>query len=288
MASAHTEPLHPSIPSAISEGFPAERMRFVLVGTQHPGNIGSAARAIRTMGFSRLVLVAPERFPHPEATALAAGAAGVLETTVVTATLAEAVADCRLVLGCTARSRRIALEELHPRPAAGRALAVAEAGGEVAVVFGRERIGLENEELQLCHAAVHIPSDPDYGSLNLAAAVQVLAYELRNEGIGHAVPGGESPRERVPETGGGVRVPGREPTATHAELEGFFSQLADTLDAIDFHKGRTPAAAMRKFRRLFLRAELDARDVRLLRGLLADARRMADIAEGRIPPPRRD
>lgn len=288
MASAHTEPLHPSAPSAISEEFPAERVRFVLVGTQHPGNIGSAARAIRTMGFSRLVLVAPERFPHPEATALAAGAAGVLETAVVTATLAEAVADCRLVLGCTARSRRIALEELHPRPAAGRALAVAEAGGEVAVVFGRERTGLENEELQLCHAAVHIPSDPDYGSLNLAAAVQVLAYELRNEGIGHAVPGGESPRERVLETGGGVRVPGREPTATHAELEGFFSQLADTLDAIDFHKGRTPAAAMRKFRRLFLRAELDARDVRLLRGLLADARRMADIAEGRIPPPRRD
>lgn len=288
MASAHTEPSCPSSRTPISEGFPAERVRFVLVGTQHPGNIGSAARAIRTMGFSRLVLVAPERFPHPEATALAAGAVGVLETAVVTATLAEAVADCRLVLGCTARSRRIALEELHPRPAAGRVLAVAEAGGEVAVVFGRERTGLENEELQLCHAAVHIPSDPDYGSLNLAAAVQVLAYELRNEGIGHAVPGGESSRERVSETGGGARVPGREPAATHAELEGFFSQLADTLDAIDFHKGRTPAAAMRKFRRLFLRADLDARDVRLLRGLLADARRMADIAEGRIPPPRRD
>lgn len=288
MASAHTDSAHPSSPPAISGEIPAGRVRIVLVGTQHPGNIGSAARAIRTMGFSRLVLVAPERFPHPEATALAAGAAGVLETAVVAATLAEAVADCRLVLGCTARSRRIALEELHPRQAAGRAFAVAEAGGEVAMVFGRERTGLENEELQLCHAAVHIPSDPDYGSLNLAAAVQVLAYELRNHSIGHVISGGEPSREQVPEAGGGVRDPGREPPATHAELEGFFSQLADTLDAIDFHKGRTPAAAMRKFRRLFLRAHLDARDVRLLRGLLADARRMADIAEGRIPPPRRD
>lgn len=290
MASAHTEPSRPSSATPIFGGFPAERIRFVLVGTQHPGNIGSAARAIRTMGFSRLVLVAPERFPHPEATALAAGAAGVLETATVTATLAEAVADCRLVLGCTARSRRIALEELHPRQGAARALAAARAGGEVAVVFGRERTGLENEELQLCHAAVHIPSDPDYGSLNLAAAVQVLAYELRNEAMGQAIPGQIPPRERAPssEDDGPERGPGREPAATHAELEGFFSQLADTLDAIDFHKGRTPAAAMRKFRRLFLRADLDARDVRLLRGLLADARRMADIAEGRIPPPRRD
>jgi len=285
MASAHTEPSRPSSESVFPDGFPAERVRIVLVGTQHPGNIGSAARAIRTMGFSRLVLVAPERFPHPEATALAAGAAGVLDAAVVTATLAEAVADCRLVLGCTARSRRIALEELHPREAAGRALAAAGAGGEVAVVFGRERTGLENEELQLCHAAVHIPSDPDYGSLNLAAAVQVLAYELRNEGIGYAIPGQALPRERTQAPASEGR---REPPATHAELEGFFSQLADTLDAIDFHKGRTPAAAMRKFRRLFLRAELDARDVRLLRGLLADAKRMADIAEGRIPPPRRD
>lgn len=278
----------PGSPPGFPPGFPADRLRIVLVGTQHPGNIGSAARAIRTMGLARLVLVAPERFPHPEAVALAAGAAGVLETAVVTDTLAEAVADCRLVLGCTARSRRIALDELHPRQAAARGLAEATAGGEVAVVFGRERTGLENEELQLCHAAVHIPSDPEYGSLNLAAAVQVLAYELRNGWFEHAMPGRWSvPASTPPAMEASSSPPGREPPATHAELEGFFSQLADTLDAIDFHKGRTPAAAMGKFRRLFLRAALDARDVRLLRGLLADARRMADIAEGRIPPPRR-
>jgi tRNA (cytidine32/uridine32-2'-O)-methyltransferase len=276
------------LPSAFPPGFPADRLRIVLVGTQHPGNIGSAARAIRTMGLARLVLVAPERFPHPEAVALAAGAVGVLETAIVTGTLAEAVADCRLVLGCTARSRRIALDELHPRQAAARGLAEAAAGGEVALVFGRERTGLENEELQLCHAAVHIPSDPDYGSLNLAAAVQVLAYELRNGWFEQAMPGrGAALASPSASAESSPLPPGREPPATHAELEGFFSQLADTLDAIDFHKGRTPAAAMRKFRRLFLRAALDARDVRLLRGLLADAKRMADIAEGRIPPPQR-
>lgn len=271
-----------SASTPLSASATVDRLRIVLVGTQHPGNIGSAARAMKTMGLSRLVLVAPERFPHPEAVALAAGAVDVLEAAVRVDTLAEAVADCRLVLGCTARSRRIALEELHPRAAAMRGIDAAEAGGEVALVFGRERTGLENEELQLCHAAVHIPANPEYSSLNLAAAVQVLAYELRvafskdSAMSAEAPPGGVRQRE--------VRS---EPPATHTELEGFFSQLADTLDAIDFHKGRTPAAAMRKFRRLFLRADLDARDVRLLRGMLADAKRMADIADGRIAPPSR-
>ncbi len=225
------------------------------------------------MGFARLVLVAPERFPHPDAIALAAGADDVLDSAVLCETLAEAVADCRLVLGCTARSRRIALDELAPREAASRTLAVAQTGADVALVFGRERTGLENDELQLCHAAVHIPANPDYSSLNLAAAVQVLAYELRvafsMDGVSDILP------TAATQLGGEVRS---EPPATHAELEGFFSQLADTLDAIDFHKGRTPETAMHKLRRLFLRADLDARDVRLLRGVLADAQRMARLA----------
>ena len=269
-----------AVMSNASLSLSAERLRIVLVGTQHPGNIGSAARAMKTMGFSRLVLVAPQRFPDPEAYALAAGANDVLEHAVCVDTLAQAVADCRLVLGCTARSRRIALEELHPRQAASRSLATVEAGGEVALVFGRERTGLENDELQLCHAAVHIPANPDYSSLNLAAAVQILAYELR---VGWSMDSAPPPASPAVEIRG--HEARSEPPATHAELEGFFSQLAETLDAIDFHKGRTPAAALRKFRRLFLRADLDARDVRLLRGLLADARRMADIAAGRLPPP---
>jgi tRNA (cytidine32/uridine32-2'-O)-methyltransferase len=268
---------------------PADRLRIVLVGTQHPGNIGSAARAMKTMGFSRLYLVAPERFPHPEAVALAAGAADLLDAAVVVGSLAEAVADCRLVLGCTARSRRIALEELSPRAAAARGLEAANRGGEVAVVFGRERTGLDNEELQLCHAAVHIPANPEYSSLNLAAAVQVLAYELRVGWFESSMPSAAETVAAAEAALAAIREPPdrSEPPATHAELEGLFSQLAETLDAIDFHKGRTPAAAMRKFRRLFLRAGLDAREVRLLRGMLADTQRMADIAEGRIAPSRR-
>lgn len=243
---------------------PVSRIRIVLVGTQHPGNIGSAARAMKTMGLSRLVLVAPERFPHPEALALAAGADDLLANAEVHATLADAIADCALVLGCTARSRRVPLPEQGPREAAAAVLGEAAGGGEVALVFGRERTGLDNDELQLCHGAVHIPANPDYSSLNLAAAVQVLAWELRSALLAHA-PAGE---EAAP----------RDPPASHAELEGLFAQLGETLDQIDFHKGRAPESAMRKLRRIFLRARLDAREVRLLRGVLADAQRMARLA----------
>jgi tRNA (cytidine32/uridine32-2'-O)-methyltransferase len=250
------EPAHFDSPSAA-------RIRVVLVGTQHPGNIGSAARAIKTMGLSQLVLVEPERYPHREADALAAGADDVLANAAVFGSLAEAVADCRLVLGCTARDRRIALRQYTPREAAAQAAGTAREAGEVALLFGRERTGLSNEELQLCHAAVHIPANPDYSSLNLAMAVQVLAYELRLALL-DSLPA--SPQEP------------RDPPASHAQLEGLFAQLADTLDAIDFHKGRAPESAMRKLRRLFLRAALDEREVRLLRGVLADAQRMARLA----------
>ena len=242
-------------------------IRIVLVGTQHPGNIGSAARAMKTMGLSRLVLVAPEKAPDRDTHAMAAGADDLVAAAPVFASLAEAVADCRWVLGATARSRRIQLEPLHPREAARRAVAAA-GSGPVALVFGRERTGLDNEELQLCHAAVHIPSDPAFSSLNLAAAVQVLSYELRCAILDHAGPA--ATEVRTPPPGEGA--------AAHAELEGLFAQLADTLEQIDFHKGRAPESAMRKLRRLYLRANLDSAEVRLLRGVLADAQRMARLA----------
>ena len=250
----------------------AARIRVVLVGTQHPGNIGSAARALKTMGLSRLALVAPERYPHIEAHALAAGADDVLAAASLHDTLAEAIADCRLVLGCTARSRRIALPEQSPREAAAALLAEAGAGAEVALVFGRERTGLENDELQLCHGAVHIQANPGYSSLNLAAAVQVLAYELRMAWLAGIAPAVAAARDD------GEADPERDQPATHAQMEGLFGQLAETLDAIDFHKGRAPESAMRKLRRLFLRSRLDQREVRLLRGILADAQRMARLA----------
>lgn len=241
-----------------------DRIRIVLVGTQHPGNIGAAARALKTMGLRRLVLVAPQRYPHVDAETMAAGADDVLAAAVHHDTLAEAVADCRLVLGCTARARRVQLEALPPRAAAARIAATASMAGEVALVFGRERTGLDNNELQLCQAAVHIPADPGYSSLNLAAAVQVLCYELRLALTQAAPP------PAPPDRGQAV--------ASHAQVEGFFAQLADTLDAIDFHKGRAPESAMRKLRRLFLRRDLDEHEVRLLRGILADAQRMARLA----------
>jgi len=257
---------------------PPARIRIVLVGTQHPGNIGSAARALKTMGLDRLVLVAPQRFPHADAVAMAAGAEDVLEAALRVQTLAEAVADCRLVLGCTARSRRVPLEELSPRAAAARARESALAGAEVALVFGRERTGLENDELQLCHAAVHIPANPDYSSLNLAAAVQVLAYELR---VALLDADGAAPAPAGSGRGGHGQGAHADLPASHAQMEGLFAQLAQTLDDIDFHKGRAPDSAMRKLRRLFLRSGLDEREVRLLRGVLADAQRMARLAGGR-------
>lgn len=255
-------------PTPLASQLRAANLRVVLVGTQHPGNIGSAARAMKTMGLSKLVLVAPEKAPDRDTHAMAAGADDLVESAPVFATLAEAVADCRWVLGCTARSRRIQLEPMHPRDAARRAVAAA-VGGPVALVFGRERTGLENEELQLCHAAVHIPSDPAFSSLNLAAAVQVLSYELRCAILGDAG-SGEGDSARTPPPAGEV--------APHAELEGLFTQLAEALEQIDFHKGRAPASAMRKLRRLYLRANLDSAEVRLLRGVLADTQRMAWLA----------
>ena len=255
-----------------ADNLPASQLRIVLVGTQHPGNIGSAARAMKTMGLSRLVLVAPEKAPDRDTQAMAAGADDLVEAAPVFATLAEAVADCRLVLGCTARNRRVQLEQLEPDQAAGRLLQAAT-DGEVALVFGRERTGLSNEELQLCHASVHIPSDPAFSSLNLAAAVQVLAYEVRLAALLDA-PAPSLPAPPLPD----------ELPADHAQLEGFFAQLAQTLEEIDFHKGRAPESAMRKLRRLFLRNELSVNEVRLLRGVLADAQRMARLASGRLSP----
>ena len=260
-----SDPMNPSPGPVLdpAQG-PAARVRIVLVGTQHPGNIGAAARAMKTMGLSRLVLVAPEKPLDDVAYRRSAGAEDVLGQAPVFATLAEAVADCRLVLGCTARSRRVQLEQLEPDQAAARLLQAAT-GGEVALVFGRERTGLNNEELQLCHASVHIPANPAYSSLNLAAAVQVLAYELRL-----ALLAGSEPVAATV----GLHDDG---PATHAQMEGFFGQLGETLDEIDFHKGRTPDSAMRKLRRLFLRAGMNEQEVRLMRGILADAQRMARL-----------
>lgn len=239
-------------------------IHIVLLGTQHPGNIGSAARAMRTMGLRSLRLVAPLAFPHPDASALAAGADDVLESAGVFGELTPAIADCRLLLGCSARRRGVTLPTLDPEAAAKR-LIDASADGPVGLLFGNERSGLSNDELMHCHAAVHIPSDADFSSLNLAAAVQVMSYALRREQLART-------EVRID------RRAGAEPPATNAELEGLFGHLDRALHAIDFHKGRSPGTVMRRLRRVFLRADLDQREVRILRGILTDAERMARLA----------
>ncbi len=260
----------PSAPSPHASGSPhpaphtPRSIRFVLVRTSHPGNIGAAARAIRTMGFTRLVLVAPHEYPHPDTTALAVGATDVLDNIVVVPTLVEAIADCTLILGCTARRRGVALQELSPRDASSQVFA-ASAGSEIAIVFGNERTCIENDELKLCHAAVHIPSDPTFSSLNLAQAVQVLAYELRLASLTAQAPAADEPAKS-------------DPPASAEQMEYFFSHLAQTLDDIDFHKGRSPRTIMQRLRRLFLRTHMDEREVRILRGMFDDAQRMARLA----------
>jgi tRNA (cytidine32/uridine32-2'-O)-methyltransferase len=181
------------------------------------------------------------------------------------------------VVGTSARPRGVALPVLDPRAAAA-ALREHAASSAVALVFGNERTGLTNDELQRCHAAVQIPADPAYSSLNLAAAVQVLAYEWRV----------------ATSTGDDARQPGRapEPTADKAQFEGFFEHLHATLAAIDFYKGRAPHTILRRLRRLFLRASLSEREVLILRGILSDVQRTArlagmpdrDSARGEHPP----
>ena len=239
-------------------------LRIVLVGTQHPGNIGSAARAMKTMGLFELHLVSPHKFPHAEASALAAGAVDLLDNAVLHNSLAAAVTDCHFVIGTSSRRREVPLPEFLPRAAATQLLQ-AEQSGKVALVFGCERTGLENEDLQRCHATVCIPANPDYASLNLAAAVQILAYEYH---VAALASGSEA--VILPNT---FLEPDEAP-ATHEDMERFFGHLGELMEQVDFHKGRAPEIVTSRLRRLYLRANMDVREIKILRGLFSDTQRM--------------
>jgi tRNA/rRNA methyltransferase/tRNA (cytidine32/uridine32-2'-O)-methyltransferase len=228
----------------------AARVRVVLVGTQHPGNVGAAARAMKTMGLTDLALVAPRRFPHAEAEAMAAHADDLLEAAAVHADLRDAIAGCTRVVATTARPRSISVPVSTPREWATRMAAGESAGGRVALVFGRERTGLTNQELELAQEIVVIPTGTDYASLNLAAAVQVLAYELCAT-VGNAT----------------VQVPQHVPVDA-AELERFFVHLETVLVRIRFLDPDNPRFLMRRLRRLFGRAAPDANETNILRGIL--------------------
>ncbi len=223
----------------------------MLVETSHPGNIGAAARAMKTMCLSELVLVNPGEFPHPDASARASGAADLLERARVTATLDEALAGCTLVAGTSARRRGLGPPELMPRDCVAQVYAAAAAGQQVALVFGRERTGLTNEELGRCHMLVNIPSNPEYGSLNLAAAVQVLGYEWM-------LARGATPAAREDDT----------TPATADEMERLYEHLESAALASGFLDPENPKHLMRRLRRLFNRAQPDQNEVHILRGLL--------------------
>lgn len=245
-----------SSPAANEPVFNLGDIRVVMVHTSHSGNIGAAARAMKTMGLSRLVLVAPKDFPSEEAEARSSGAQDVLESAVVVETLEEAVAECGLIVGASARSRSLPWPLVNPREMADL-IAGHPPGSEVALLFGRERSGLTNEELARCHYHVNIPSNPEYSSLNVAQAVQVLAYELRMR-----------QELRLPQTEGHWGVEWDQPPARAEQLEGLFRHWEQTLVEIDFLDPNNPRTLMSKLRRLILRAQPDEVEANILRGML--------------------
>lgn len=242
-----------------------ERIRIVLVETVHSGNIGGVARAMKNMGLRDLRLVAPQRFPDPEASWRAVSAADVLDGAQVVATLDEAIADCALVVATSARERTIPWPVVTPRDCAPELLAVAAAGQPVAVLFGREDYGLSTADLQRCNYHVSIPTDSAYSSLNLAMAVQLIAYELFLAAIAR----GPQPAAPVWDR----------PLASNAELEYLYAHLERTAVAVGFLDPARPRQMMPRMRRLFARARLDVMELNILRGILAAVDRRLE------PPP---
>lgn len=241
--------------SSESQGGVLSRVRCVLVETTHTGNLGAAARAMKTMGLTRLALVNPKGPPDAEALARASGADDLLAGATIHPDLVSALAGCRLVIGSSARLRSLEWPLLEPPEAAERLLAEA-AQGEVALVFGRESSGLTNAELARCHFLVHIPTNPEFSSLNLAAAVQVLAYEIRRAW-----------RERRGER---IQDPPRD-LATAEALEGLNAHLAQALADLGFAPPAQSHRLLMRLRRLFNRARPDWVEINILRGILSAA-----------------
>ncbi len=234
-----------------------ENIRVVMIGTTHPGNIGAAARAMKNMHLSDLVLVAPQtKFPCGKARARASGAIDVLENTRVVDDLASAIDDCTLVAGASARLRAIPWPVKDARDCAEE-MVVASNESKVALVFGRERSGLTNEELERCNRLVHIPANEAYSSLNIAAAVQVLSYEVHMA---------MRDKEKLK-----LHVANDYPMSTAEEMEGLYQHFEQALQTIGFLNPENPRQLMRRLRKLFNRAQLDKMEMNILRGILAAA-----------------
>lgn len=241
----------------------------MLVEPTHPGNIGAVARALKTMGLGRLVLVNPSKFPHYEATKRAAGAQSVLDAVVVVDSLDQAIADCTLVLGTSVRDREVTWPTLDPRQSAQKVRDHFQGLGEqTAILFGRESSGLTNAEMDLCQAQIRIPANPEYSSLNLASAVQIIAYELRVACWADNIvePSGLNvDSDVVARTG----VQDRQLPATKQQRDGHIEHLQKTIEALDFSKTKPPTVLMRKLVRLYNKADLTVEEIQLLRGILS-------------------
>ena len=233
------------------------RIRVVLCRPSHPGNIGAVARAMKTMGLSNLYLVSPKQFPDPEADTRATGAVDLLQKAKITSSLAEALAGSSFAVALSARQRDLGPVIGQPRETVARLLAEAEQG-EVALVFGNETVGLTNEEILYCQAAVTIPTNPEFSSLNLGSAVQVLCHECRMAAFSENPPAAEQ----------GV-TPFTSPAATADEIEGLIGHLETVMTDTGFYNPVQPGRLMPKLRRLFGRARLEKDEINILRGILA-------------------
>lgn len=245
-----------------------DNIRIVLVNTHHPGNVGAAARAMKNMGLSQLYLVAPMDFPSFEASQRASSASDLLSQAVVVDTLAQALQGCSFVCGTTARLRSVKWPQLDAREC-GERLQQESEQHEVALVFGRERSGLSNDELEQCHALVNIPTAEAYSSLNLAQAVQVLSYEIlmasQERGLMPSAQAGQ-PLKQPPQTD---ETDVKDTLATSDQLEGMYAHFLDALTEMNFFGKRNPEHIMRKLRCLFGRARPTQREVQILRGILS-------------------
>ncbi len=228
-------------------------IRIVLINTFHPGNIGAAARALKNMGLSELYLVSPRQFPDPEAESRASGALDVLANAQVVETLEQAIADCPLVIGTSARNRSFPWPMLDASQCAEKVLSEARQG-PVAIVFGRERTGLTNEELMQCHFHVAIPADPQHPVLNVSAAIQVICYEIwKQHLLNHSNPDSIVNTESYP---------------TQQEMEYFYQHLEQTLRDIGFLVSQHEGKSLTKLKRLFNRARPEPMELNMLRGIL--------------------
>jgi tRNA (cytidine32/uridine32-2'-O)-methyltransferase len=232
---------------------PFTNIRIVLVNTSHPGNIGATARAMKTMGFHQLILVNPKSFPDARATERAAQAVDVLTNVIVTQTLPEAIQDCQIVFGTSTRHRGLAWPLYDSHQAAEKISEMISGNTQIAIVFGNEQSGLSNDELQYCHFQIEIPADPEYSSLNLAAAVQIICYELRMIFLRAAAKPSESCHHEL---------------ATSEELENFYGHLEKILYQVNFLKLTRSTRIMHRLHRIFNRSQLDKREVNIFRGIL--------------------